>query len=265
MKKNEVATTIPVNAVCIGETVIPTGIVTKSINGKEVTCFESSFDMGGKTTTITCYDEKLAKDLSVLLVTSNVDAILGIRKALACANLYNDDNWRKVGDFKSFGEVMEKMFNIKRDTAVSYARVAKYFLIESDNENGFEYSNELYNGASLANMLQLLGMVEDDTAEPMRIIDKYILNGMLHITSSLRQIKSDMDDIRSLADYDGKGKKSGKSDKSGKSGSPDKGKTPEKSTAEIIAELLAKAEALEDDDKRQRVTDLLAEVGAILG
>lgn len=264
MKKNEVATTIPVNAVCIGETVIPTGIVTKSINGKEVTCFESSFDMGGKTTTITCYDEKLSKDLSVLLVTSNVDAILGIRKALACANLYKDDNWRKVGDFKSFGEEMEKMFNIKRDTAVSYARVAKYFLVEADNENGFEYSNELYNGASLANMLQLLGMVEDDSAEPMRIIDKYILNGMLHITSSLRQIKTDMDDIRSLADYDGKGKKSGKKS-DGKAKTPDKGKTPEKTTAEIIAELLAKAESLEDEDRRSKAVDLINEIGTLLG
>lgn len=268
MKKDNTApttlATIPTNAVCIGETIIPTGIVTKDINGKMVTCFETTFDMAGKETTITCYDEKLAKDLSVLLVSSKTDELLGIRKAVACMNLYTDDNWKKVGDFKSFGEVMEKLFNIKRDTAVSYARVARFFLKEKDNENGFEYASELYKGASLANMLQLLGMVEDDTTEPMRIIDKYVMNGMLHITSSLSQVKRDMEEIRSLVDYDGKGKKNGKKS-DGKGKTPDKGKTPEKTTAEIIAELLAKVEAVEDEDKRKEAVDLVNRLGMILG
>lgn len=256
--------TIPTSAVLIGNVEIPTGIVTKNINGKDVTCFETTFDMAGKETTITCYDEKLAKDLSVLLVAKNTDEIIGIRKAVACKNLYEGDNWRKVGDFKSFGEVMEKLFNIKRDTAVTYARVAKFFLKEKDNENGFEYASELYQGASLANMIQLLGMVEDDTAEPMRVIDKYILNGSLHITSSLSQIKRDIDDVKSLADYDGKGKKSSKKS-DGKGKTPDKGKTPEKTTAEIIAELLAKVESIEDEDKRAKAVELINEVGALIG
>ena len=107
-------------------------------------------------------------------------------------------------------------------------------------------------------------MVEDDTAEPMRVIDKYILNGSLHITSSLSQIKRDIDDVKSLADYDGKGKKSGKKS-DGKGKTPDKGKTPEKTTAEIIAELLAKVEAIEDEEKRSKAVELINEVGALIG
>lgn len=255
--------TFSTNAVLIGETAIPTGIVTKDINGKEVTCFESSFDMGGQTTTITCYDERLAKDLSVLLISSNVDAMLGLRKAVACYNLRKDDNWKLVsGDFKSFGDMSEKMFNIKRDTAVSYARVAEYFLTFDNDEVG--YKSELYKGATLANMLQLLGMVDDESAEPMKWIDEYILKGMLHITASLSKLKSDIDDVKSDVNYGGKNKKNDK--KSGKGGKkPDKGALPEKTTAQLLSELLDKVGKIEDSDKQEECKTLIARLGELIG
>lgn len=257
--KNPMTTT----AVLIGETAIPTGIVTKDINGQEVCCFESTFDMGGQSTTITCYDERLAKDLSVLLISSNVDAMLGLRKAVACYNLRKDDNWKLVsGDFKSFGDMSEKMFNIKRDTAVSYARVAEYFLtFENDI---VDYKSELYKGATLANMLQLLGMIDDESAEPMKWIDEYIIKGMLHITASLSKLKSDIDDVKSDVNYGGKNKKSGK--KSGKGDKkPDKGALPEKTTAQILAELLDKVSKIEDSDKQEECKTLIARIGELIG
>lgn len=255
--------TFNASAILVGETPIPTGIVTKDINGKEITCFESSFDMGGQTTTITCYDERLAKDLSVLLISSNVDAMLGLRKAVACYNLRKDDNWKLVsGDFKSFGDMAEKMFNIKRDTAVSYARVAEYFLTFDDEEVG--YKSELYKGASLANMLQLLGMVDDESAEPMKWIDEYIIKGMLHITASLSKLKSDIDDVKSDVNYGGKNKKTDK--KTGKGGKkPDKGALPEKTTAQLLSELLDKVGKIEDSDKQEECKTLIARLGELIG
>ena len=255
--------TFNASAILVGETAIPTGIVTKDINGKEVTCFESSFDMGGQTTTITCYDERLAKDLSVLLISSNVDAMLGLRKAVACYNLRREDNWKLVsGDFKSFGDMAEKMFNIKRDTAVSYARVAEYFLTFDDEEVG--YKSELYKGASLANMLQLLGMVDDESAEPMKWIDEYIIKGMLHITASLSKLKSDIDDVKSDVNYGGKNKKTDK--KTGKGGKkPDKGALPEKTTAQLLSELLDKVGKIEDSDRQEECKTLIARLGELIG
>ena len=258
-----VQSTFSTTAVLIGETAIPTGIVTKDINGKEVTCFESTFDMGGQSTTITCYDEKLAKDLSVLLISSNVDAMLGLRKAVACYNLRKDDNWKLVsGEFKSFGDMSEKMFNIKRDTAVSYARVAEYFLtFENDI---VDYKSELYKGASLANMLQLLGMIDDESAEPMKWIDEYIIKGMLHITASLSKLKSDIDDVKSDVNYGGKNKKSGKKSAKGDK-KPDKGALPEKTTAQLLAELLDKVSKIEDSDKQEECKTLIARIGELIG
>lgn len=269
MKKNELNTnvsreTFPTTAVLIGETAIPTGIVTKDYNGREVTCFESSFDMGGKVTTITCFDEKLAKDLSVLLVSSNVDSVIGLRKAVACYNLRKDDNWKAVsGDFKSFGDMSEKMFNIKRDTAVSYARVAEYFLTFENDTVG--YKSELYKGASLANMLQLLGMVDDESAEPMKWIDEYIIKGMLHITASLSKLKSDIDDVKSDVNYGGKNKKSGNK-KSGNKGSkkPDKGQTPEKSTSELLQEVMERIAKIEDEEKRNKANTMIQQLGELI-
>ena len=269
MKKNETTPanvsreTFSTTAVLIGETAIPTGIVTKDINGKSVQCFESSFDMGGQTTTITCYDERLAKDLSVLLVSSNVDSIIGLRKAIACYNLKKDDNWKLVsGDFKSFGDMSEKMFNIKRDTAVSYARVAEYFLTFENDTVG--YKSELYNGASLANMLQLLGMVDDDSAEPMKWIDKYILKGMLHITASLSKLKSDIDDVKSDVEYGGKNKKSGKKSDGKGAKKPDKGQTPEKSTSELLQEVMERISKIEDDEKRDKANKMIQQLGELI-
>lgn len=246
------------HAVLIGETPVDTGYVTKEVNGQQVECFEVSIDG----TTITSFDKRLSEDLSVLFFSSNLDKITGLRKAIACFHLYDNDTFKLVStDIKSFGEIAEK-FNIKRDTAVAYAKVGKYFLAYDEETKDIAYKSDLLIGANLTNMQQMLSMVDEKSAEPLHIIDKYILKGDLHPTASLSKLKEEIGKIKSLVDYEGK-KSDKKPDKKSDKKSDSKSDKP-RTIAEITAELLTYAETVEDSEKKSEVVDLINRVAEML-
>lgn len=258
MKKTEATTLKTFNPcpVFLGESVVDTGIIMQEVNGKPVPVYKTSYeDSDGTLKSISCADKTLLDDLAILHASSRLDATIGLAKACACHHLSEDDNYKKVSaDFKSLVDMCAKAYAIKGETVQQYVRVGKYFVYR-DKDKQVHYKSEWLEGASLTNLVQMLSLVNDEAEDPLKDIVQYVVDGKLHPASSYKRVKQEVADIRSTVNGGTVDKKQSKK--------PNK-KDEERKPSDVLLELLAFAEALDDDGKKQEAQTLIARLQEVM-
>ncbi len=139
---------------------------------------------------------------------SRLDVLLSMREKSSLGICYEISvlarNKAKFG-FKTAGEIGQ-LFNLKSSTASAYARVGYHFvnLVETSNGINYELKPE-YKGASVANLLQVLSLVDDKADNPTENLISAIADGKLNIGGTLVNVKKELKAIKSGTDIDDNG------------------------------------------------------------
>ncbi len=257
MKKenNVIAAVNSLPNIMVGGEPIVNGLAEIESNGKMVVAYKDTYtDKKGNLCSFTCADPNLVKWLSMCRISTEVDKALALKKFYAYYKVM--ENYKSFGQFSSDSDFMETVYNVRGNTAKSYAEVGKYFLKEDKNGN-IVYQSELLEGASTSNMLQCLSLVDKESDNPLHDILDYITAGKLHITGTQSMVKRDIHDIKTDLGTIRK-----KADKPNKKDSDNEKETF--TVADAFRVLLASVDNLSDDDK-EKATNLITELSSLIG
>lgn len=160
------------------------------------------------------------------------------------------ENKAKFG-FKTAGEIGQ-VFNLKSSTASAYARVGHYFvnLVETGNGINYELKPE-FKGASVANLVQVLSLVDDKAENPLEELISAMRDDRLDIGGTLANVKKQLKAIKTGAELDDNG--NAIIDTTAKEVSSIK-----ENIAESFSVLLSECEKLTDDKKELALSHIVA-------
>lgn len=194
-------------------------------------------------------------DKALVLSASRLDTLLAMREFSSLGVCYELSvlarDKAKFG-FKSVGEIGAKLFGLKSATANQYARVGRLFVNMSEGGNGIRYElKPEYKGASVANLVQILSLVDEKADEPTENILNAIANGDLHLNGTLANVKKEVKAIQTGTEIDDDGNVI--VDTTAKDVSSIKG-----NVSEAISVLLAECEHLTDEKKENALVHITA-------
>ena len=148
-------------------------------------------------------------DKALVLSASRLDTLLAMREFSSlgvCFELSVLAKDKAKFGFKSVGEIGAKLFGLKSATANQYARVGKHFVNMTENGNGIRYElKPEYKGASVANLVQVLTLVDEKSDEPMENLISAISDDKLHLNGTLANVKKEVKAIQTGTEVDENG------------------------------------------------------------
>ena len=132
------------------------------------------------------------KAMQALDIIRRTKGAVSILTCEACAQLA--DSAKKAG-FKSIGAfVAGQMPDYEANTVNKYVRVYKYFL-DTDKDGHVDYKRSWLKGVQVSKLSQVLALVEKCDGDIDKFRAEYIVTGKLSLSSSLSDIKKQMQAI----------------------------------------------------------------------
>ena len=202
-------------------------------------------------------------------------ALRGASTFAVCYELAEADRskvYERFG-FKSLAQFAESIADIKDTTVKQYKRVGYIFMKRADGDGEKRYSliSELLLGASVANLIQCLALVDgEDNKSGLQFVSDYVESGDIPITSTLAMVKKAIaklkkGEVPNEQNKDEQNKDEQKKDEQGKDeqGKDDKPITPDERKAVITGALDTARRnliALLGKDESTRINAVIAEV-----
>lgn len=187
-------------------------------------------------------DPDTVADLVRLDKLTQAGKTVGIGTCFVLSRLAEKKDLLHVKNIAEFG----KRYGFKANTTTQYARVGKYFTTMNETENGTHYDvrPECY-GAKLANLVQVLSLVDDELDDPCEKIWKAIGDNKLHLDGTLARVKQEMQALS--------GKAIEKKDENKSAGAGKGENNSVCNVSDLLSELLQAVESLDESRQEQAV------------
>lgn len=187
-------------------------------------------------------DPETVADLVRLDKLTQAGKTVGIGTCYVLSRLAEKKDLLHVKNIAEFG----KRYGFKATTTTQYARVGKYFTTMTETENGTHYDvrPECY-GAKLANLVQVLSLIDEDLDDPCEKVWTAIADNKLHLDGTLARVKQEM---QALA-----GKAIEKKDENKSAGAGKDENKSRRNISDVLSELLQAVESLDESRQAQAV------------
>lgn len=145
-------------------------------------------------------------DVALVRSASRLDTLLAMREFSSlgvCYELSVLASKKSEFGFKSVGEIGSKLFGLKSATANQYARVGRLFVDMVESVNGVKYQlKPEYKGATVANLVQVLTLVDEKSDDPTENLISAISEDKLHLNGTLANLKKEVKAIQTGNEVD---------------------------------------------------------------